>query len=342
MSLRRAVLFPVLIVVALAAAYGGYWAYAAGLLRSGVDDWIATQRAAGVEVRYGALAVGGFPLSLDISADDVVAAGTAGYLAWEARTAALDVRAAPWDLQRLTFETGDAPMLRLVNIASGERADITAATATGNAAFDPRGALQAGQLNLQKAAAEGTGPLMPLIARALTAEYGPGSAGAAEVAVRAIEIGLPPHPAARLGDVMQSLTATLIVHGAIPAAPTAPALAVWRDNGGRVEVRFLEAVWGPVAVSASGEVGLDADLQPIGKLSTSTRGYREVVSAAEEAGQLTAERAAQLRLLLEVMATRPADGGAPRLDADLRVANRRLSAGIIPLAELPHLRWRAE
>ena len=130
--------------------------------------------------------------------------------------------------------------------------------------------------------------------------------------------------------------------GAIPAAPTAPALAAWRDRGGRVEVRFLEAVWGPVAVSASGEIGLDGNLQPAGKLATSTRGYREAVSAAEAAGQLTAERAAQLRLLLDVMATRPADGGAARLDADLRLANRRLFAGIIPLADLPPLRWPAE
>jgi hypothetical protein len=342
MFLRRTVLFPILIVAVLGAAYGGYWVYAADQLRSGVDNWIAAQRTVGVDIRYGTMAVGGFPYSLTITAGDVVAAGTAGYLAWEARTPELEVRATPWNYHRLTFRTESRPESRIANIATGERAQLTASVAEGIAVFDPRGRLESGRLGLQDVAADGSGPLMPVSVRALLTDFGRADAGAAEVAIRAIEIGLPPHPAARLGDVMQNLTATLVVHGAAPTAATAPALAAWRDNGGRVEVRFLEAVWGPVAVSASGEVGLDRDLQPTGKLATSTRGYREAISAVEEAGRLTAERAAQLRLLLGVMATRPADGGAARLDVDLRVANRQLFAGMIPLADLPHLRWRPE
>jgi len=342
MSLRRAVLFPVLILTVLGAAYGGYWAYAAGQLRSGIDGWIAARRAAGVEIRYAAVAVDGFPFALEITADDVVAVGARGDLAWEARASVLRLRAAPWNFHRLTFKTDGAAELRVANIATGERAHIAATRVEGHAVFDVRGRLLSGRLGLQEAKAEGSGPFLPLTARALTVDFGPAGSGATEVAFRAIEIGLPPHLGARLGDVMQSLTATVVVHGAIPVQPTAPALTTWRDRGGRAEIRFLEAVWGPLAVSASGEVRLDRDLQPVGTLSTSTRGYREAITAVESSGRLTAERAAQLRLVLEVMATRPEDGGAARVDANLRVANRTLYAGAIPLAKLPTVRWPAE
>ncbi len=342
MSRRHSIILSSLILAALGAAYVGYWHYAADLFRTGVDTWIALRRAEGVEIRYQRVAVGGFPFALNAVVDDMVAVGGAGDLAWEGRTPSIDLVAAPWDLRRFDFVAPGTTEMIVVNIATGQRAKVTAAALAGGGAFDSRGRLRAGKLTLENVDATGSGPFLPLAARALTTSYTQLGPKSAEVSLHGFEIQLPPLPMSHLGDIVQTLTAAIVLHGPMPRAPTEPQLAAWRRDDGRIDIRFLEATWGPVTVSSSGQARLDPALQPSGTLATSTRGYREAISAAEAAGQLSARDAAQVRLMLDLLATRPENGGPPRLDVDLKVSNRKLYAGILPLADLPRITWPAE
>jgi hypothetical protein len=342
MSPRRAILTSATVLVLLAAAYGGYWTYAAGLLRDGIDGWIAARHAEGVEVRLRTVSVGGFPFTLEVEVGDVVAATAAGDIAWQLRTPGVRVTAAPWDFRRIAFAVPNPTEGFVANVATGERTNFTARAAAGEAAFDRRGRLLAGTVDLDAPTATGRNPFLPLSARLASLNYDQREPTATEVTLRATEIGLPPVEGLALGDVMQSLVATFVVHGPLPRAPTEPQLAAWRAAGGWLDIRFLEARWGPLNVSAKGEARLDDDLQPTGVLSTSTRGYREAVSAAETTGQVTRQQGAQIRLVLDLLATHPENGAAPQLDVDLSLHDRHLKAGVMPLADVPRVHWPRE
>ncbi|MCP4328725.1 MAG: DUF2125 domain-containing protein [Alphaproteobacteria bacterium] len=329
----------VLAVIAFAGAYAGYWYYAKGALHDGVDLWIAQRRAEGIDVRVGALSITGFPFALDAEARDVVAAQAGGRVAWEGRVPILHMVGAPWDFRRLAFATGGPAELIVVNIVTGQRAAITAARGEGSAAFEASGRLRFRELRLYKIGAEGSEPFLPMTAAVADFGVNQREPDAVEVSLRAVDMTMPPLPGPQLGQSLQTLAATIVWQGAIPSLPTQSALAAWRANGGRVDIRFLEAVWGPLGFTASGEARLDADLQPTGTLSTTTQGYREAVNAIEAAGQMSPRQAAQTRLMLDLMATRPGNGGPPQLDVDLNLVDRRLSAGALPLAVLPRIDW---
>src|SRR3546814_20885801 len=72
--------------------------------------------------------------------------------------------------------------------------------------------------------------------------------------------------------------------GALPPGPPSQAIEAWRQNGGTVEIPWLNLVWGPLDLRAKGTATLDGRMRPLGALTADIRGYRETLTAFSSAG----------------------------------------------------------
>src|SRR3546814_11802892 len=72
--------------------------------------------------------------------------------------------------------------------------------------------------------------------------------------------------------------------GALPPGPPSQAIEAWRQNGGTVEIPWLNLVWGPLDLRAKGTATLDGRMRPLGALTADIRGYRETLTAFASAG----------------------------------------------------------
>jgi hypothetical protein len=88
-----------LLLAAAAASYTGYWFYIAHRLPDTIAAWAQARAAEGYDLRWGSLAVGGFPASFRVTATGVALAG-ARPLPFEATADAVIGEARPWNLRR--------------------------------------------------------------------------------------------------------------------------------------------------------------------------------------------------------------------------------------------------
>ena len=127
--------------------------------------------------------------------------------------------------------------------------------------------------------------------------------------------------------------------GVIPPGPPAEAVAGWRDDGGTVELERLVLEWGPLELEASGTLALDPAMQPIGSLTAEIRGYAETLDALVQAGAAPPRDAAIAKVVLNLLAKTPPDGGPPVLTVPLTAQDGRLFVGPVALLELPPIEW---
>src|SRR4051812_15840965 len=90
-----------LLLANLGASYTALWFYAAGVIRDGITEWIAEERAKASVIEYKALEVNGFPLSLRATATDFSIRRADG-LSW--RGPELIARAKPWNPLKVTID----------------------------------------------------------------------------------------------------------------------------------------------------------------------------------------------------------------------------------------------
>ncbi len=155
-------------------------------------------------------------------------------------------------------------------------------------------------------------------------------------------ITLPPPPAAQapLGPHIASATIEGSLMGTLPADAASPAAAAaaWRDSGGKLVLRHLALGWGPLGVSGSAEVTLDAALQPDATATLRLVGMQETLTALAAAHVITT-RAAQAAKAVAGLLTNASEGGAPGVEVPLTLHDRSVSLGMIPLATIGKLNW---
>jgi hypothetical protein len=160
-----------------------------------------------------------------------------------------------------------------------------------------------------------------------------------DVDLTARGLGLPEGLDLPLGRMIGALRLEAGVRGTVPAGPWAESLAKWRDDGGTVEVTRLGLVYGPLDVRANGTMALDGDMQPIGAFTAKVRGFFPLVDALKEKGLVRGRDAVTAKVVLGVLAKKPADGGPPTLNLPLTVQGRKVYAGPLALAEVPAIPW---
>jgi hypothetical protein len=339
--MRPRLLIPAALLLILLAAYTGWWLYAARQVQSGIESWASDLRARAGFAAWRDLEVGGFPLWLRTQANGVEIRLPEG-LDW--RGAAVSASARPWNLQDVSLDLGGAQRL-LVSSGREPAAEVLAAGGTGALRLGPGGRPVAGRLDLADAALGRPGEEAEHIrADRLVLEAARSTAGGAEVgaepaasfSLSARDVALPPSLGTPLGPRIPSVLLEAGAAEPLPGRLDADAIAAWASAGGRVDVDRLEIEWGPLGLSAGGEVAFDPQLRPAGVLRAEVRGIDGTLDALAGEGVLRANDAAIAKAALGLLSRRAPDG-VRVVEASVVMQNGWLHLGPIRLARLPSL-----
>lgn len=131
--------------------------------------------------------------------------------------------------------------------------------------------------------------------------------------------------------------ARMRVVGALPRQGTArERIDTWRRAGGYVDLEDLVLEWPPVVARGQGRVALDRENRPIGALRLDIVGYREIITALAQAGNVRQDQADIVVAALDFMAG-PSVDGQRRLDVDLSMQHGRMTIGPFTVLRLAPL-----
>lgn len=327
------------------------WRVAISWLEQDLAVWQAQRRAAGWTLTAGPPARGGWPWAarLDLPALALTGgqADLPGGVAWRGERVGLAV--ALLRPQWLVVTVGGAQDLRLGGLpALSFIADSFALEIPLQTDGPARSAdLAAAGLRVRMPAGEAT--VARLAGHGETrAAAGPGEAPLSVVA-SADSIVLPdvlPDRAWALGPRIAAASLDAALTGKLAPGKLAPGMgpawsaAAWRDGGGTLEVRRFAVGWGPLGLTGSATLALDAQLQPMGDANVRIVGAAETVDALA-AAHILAPRAAQAAGgVLALFARAPEGGGPPQVEVPLTLRDRTLALGGFPLVRIPVWVWQ--
>ncbi|MBD0272743.1 MAG: DUF2125 domain-containing protein [Acetobacteraceae bacterium] len=325
-----------------AAGHSAGWFWLCDRLEEGFATWAAIRRAEGWRVEHGPPRRGGWPFSASLVLPGFRLEGGAGLLPggvdW--RTEGLALRVSPPRLDRLALEAPGRHRLRLGGTElppfTADRLD--AALPLRSNGNGPPSEANAVARSLRFGAVEVASASVDFDARP------EGRDSANTLRASAAGVALPPGlPGTdRLGRVVDRIGLDLVLTGAVPpGGDPARRAAAWRDGGGGLEIRALDARWGEVAASAAAALTLDGALQPAGAGTLRLTGGEALLEAAGGAGLLPPFTAAAAAFALRALSRPPQEGGPARAEVPLALRDRTLRLGPVVLGRLPALEWDA-
>lgn len=332
------------LLIAAGLAASAAWYSGARALRGQIDDWADAQRANGYTIDYAAPRIDGFPLHYRIAAMDAKLGGTtADGTAWQWRGPLVRAEARPWRPSEITvylppeqetvFERdGRAVRLptrmkdgvvRLDLRRSREAMRLDARDVTVSLPADRQAAAESVQIHLVRPEPDPALPPPPTLA----------------VDVRVDRLTLPAGTDNPFGPEVAVLALAADLFGRLPAQATRPALAAWRDSGGRATIHNVTVATGPARIDAEGTVALDETEQPVANLDARIAGHRAILSAMADRGVVARDHVNSIGFVLDLLAKAPAGGGPPVLEVPVKVRGGQLYAGPVPIAPIPPIFW---
>jgi|APTNR8051073442_1049403.scaffolds.fasta_scaffold01851_13 hypothetical protein len=335
----------IVVVIALAlliAGYGAYWMHLANGLETATLDWIAARRADGYAIDHGEVSRGGFPDDVRIAIDGIrIAPPLPSDWAWEVERAA--VGTSPFRPDRVRIAVGGHQELHLV--VSGMPRTYAGTAVEEQAELKRGGWLPVGTVTVRDLVlvddvsgdriAVATGDLVT--AGDPAAPSGPGTAGY-EVRFGASGLYVPGEWPLMLGGGVDVVLLRASLMGALKEKPWPETLARWRDAGGTVEVARIDFQQGNFRMAGEGTFALDGDGQPIGAMTSRLSGWQPILAAFARRGLINKETATTVTMVLNGFAKNDADG-VPVLSVPIRLQDRLLSAGPMPVVRLPRVDW---
>ena len=332
-------LIVVAVLVVVLGGYSAFWFVVAGKIENGIGEWAESLRPHNVDLSWRSIRVGGFPLSFRAEAQEVLLRDPALTEPAEVRVPRLSAAARPWNLRawRLTAPEGltatlGPPERTTIKLVAREASGVVAPGADGGASV---------QIGLEDAALDAgvrVGARQVELSLALPARP-PQSADERALAlaatVRDLSVPVVPTP---LRNPLDEVSVAAALMGPVPTAPPRQAATAWRDAGGTLEIERVALRWGTLAISGSGTMALDAELQPIGSYSGAIEGYDELMSALAAAGRLRGADAGLARMALGFLA-KPGPGARPQITAPFTIQNGQMLLGPVKLGPAPRIPW---
>lgn len=126
-----------------------------------------------------------------------------------------------------------------------------------------------------------------------------------------------------------------------PAAGTVEALSRWRDGGGRITVTSFALKKESLEASGSGEVSLDANLQPLGNLHLFVKGHQPFLGWLQKKNLIESKQALITSAVLNALA-KDNDNGEREIEATLTLQNRNVLLGPLRIMTIPEIDWPYE
>ncbi|HVJ39878.1 MAG TPA: DUF2125 domain-containing protein [Dongiaceae bacterium] len=361
-SRRRVWLWGLAAILAVALTLGGYtvyWQQVAKQLQAGVEQWAAEQRSAGATIDFKWDGISGFPFAFTADFTGVSILGRLGATALSARTDHLQLNMSPIDLQRVRLLC-DSPLTVIIPglslgqagaadgdaTATGTRltldqADGSIQLRNGNPAgvtIDVnRGKLDNGQDVLSAASLHVDVQLPPTPPRDFKDPAAMFAIAASNVALPADMPQLLPGPITQF-DITGTIKGPLLPPGGTPPQDLASALSQWSTPGGDIELSRFDYAQGPVAMTGTGTLALDANLQPVGAGTITATGLGDLIDLLAARGAIHHKDAGIAKAVIEGL-QKPGANGRPEVTIGLTIQDRVVSFGFAKLFKLPPINW---
>lgn len=324
----------IVLVLVLAALWGGYWFVGSTAVEKGLAAWIDTRRAEGWAADYASLNTAGFPNRFDTTITDLRLADPDTGLAWSMpffQILALSYQPnhiiAVWPDQQ-TLATPDesidiastrfrgSVVFRAETDLGLERADIIADDVTLVSTAGWRAAMNEGRFAIHRQ--EVAEASYRLGADILALEP-------AEPVRRAID------PLGKLPDRIDTLRLDATLDFDRPW--DRHAIEDARPQPTRIELDNLHAAWGQLDLRAAGDLAIGDNGAADGTITVKATNWREMLELAVGAGLIPEGLAPTVERGLEVLAGM--SGSPETLDAPLSFRNGYVAFGPIPLGPAP-------
>jgi hypothetical protein len=327
-----------LLIVVLAAAigWGGYWFIAKAAVESGLKTWIDERRTEGWAADYASLETKGFPSRFDTTIIDLQLADPETGVAWTTpffQILALSYRPnhviAVWPKE----QTIATPLQKTTLVTDTMRASVVLKPGTSleldRAIFELD--------NLKLASTDGW--TASIDKGSLASRLSVGKINTHDVAVDAT--GFHPSrdlldlldPAGTLPDVFERLHIETTV--AFDAPWDRYAIEDRRPQVTTFSLNKLDARWGKMDLQAAGEFDVDAAGNPTGRITIRAKNWREMLQLTVASGLIPSGLAPTIERALELLAEM--SGNPETLDAPLTFQEGRMSFGPIPLGASPRI-----
>ncbi|MCC5994942.1 MAG: DUF2125 domain-containing protein [Oceanicaulis sp.] len=300
-SSRLTLLAPFAALALAVALHGAYWVWMSGQIRAAAWDWIAQQEEIGYEISHQGLQVAGYPFRFSVRALEPALTAPAEAGGWQARYHRLAANAQFYNLNHwiLVLDGSGTFAIDIDGAPARYRLDAGAARLSLVANGGATTRLGAEISDLALSALEGPEPVFTGMDRLVL----DGLAGLDDTLAVRLEItgahygeqALPEAVARAFGREagLIRLDARLRAWNAL--ASTADP-ASWTRDGGAIEVRQARLEWGAALISGSGELTLDSQARPQGRLSVVVSNPERLASALVTAGLVNEDQGQALRL----------------------------------------------
>jgi hypothetical protein len=325
--------------VALAAAgWTGWWFLGVAAHDAALNGWLADRRAEGWQAEAADLTTRGFPNRFDTRLTDLRLADPEVGWAWDAPFV---------DILMLSYQPNAAVIAlppEQTLAAPGAKATLASELLRGSIRFVPGPSLALGRLSVEGRGLALTGPGWTAGAARIDAHLRQAEAGTApengyDVYLGAENVALPAFvrdrldPAGGLPETAQTLRVDAraafdrpLDRFAVEDAPPQPVA---------ISLTAFEAVWGALALKASGRVRADAQGYAEGTLDVRAENWREMLDLAVRSGAVGRDMAGLIEQGLGLLAA--LSGGGDAIEAPVRFENGRAWIGPIPLGAAPRM-----
>ena len=332
-------------IAGAAIAYVVFWFVIAVQFRAAAVEWAEARQADGYAVAYANMVLSGFPWRVRLDMDAPAFAAPASPAAWEWKGSRAALEARPWLPWRVRVDISGAQLFALTHAGGPVRYSGQADRLTADLVLSFAGAEEA-ELNvagLEAAAGEGSGRFAVSRASIFLKAYPDADA---DYRTRTFEVGFdgaglqaPKGLSLPLGERFETLKFSADLMGRIAGGRLSESLAVWRDQGGTLEVVGLHVGYGPLVLDAGGTLALDETMQPAGAFTAKAQGFFETIDALRRNGLVRARDAITAKVVLGALAKRPRNGGPATLNLALTMQQGKLYAGPVPIADIPEIDW---
>ena len=327
------------LLILIAAAYTGGWFWLADTVHASIDQARRDAESRGIAIRDLEPTVTGYPLGMFVDAADFTVVDPAG-LEWQGGP--LSAGVSVWSPTTARLDLAGPQRLTLAQPVGVPPVEIAILDGTAEATATLDGTVEEGQVALDDVQIDG----MPVGRLTIDTVEVAASQSAPENEPLVTTLGAALHAIAmqrtlvpQFGPAIEEARLNAILLGPPPPALRAPFLAAWRDAGGSLRIERMSVDWGPVSVRLAGDVTLDDALQPRADLDIEVYGHQVLVEAITQAGLLQGTEAVLFGFGLGAF-VQPDEQGVHRLHTTLRMSNRRLQVGSLPVpVQLPPVVW---
>jgi len=324
------------IVIAAATIWGGYWFVGSSAVESGLSSWLSDRQRDGWIAEYSSLHTRGFPNYFDTTITDLELVDPRTGVAWNApvfKISALSYKPNHIIAMLPKEQTVASPFERITVNNTNMRGSVVFETSTSLALERSNFEIDAFTLTSNRGWKAGvqTGRLATRQTVAISNTHDIYFEASGVTPSASVLSALD--PAGLLPKIFDTLTIDTTI--GFDAPWDRFAIERSRPQIVSLDLKKLQATWGDLDLRAAGELEVDGAGIPTGSITIKAVNWREMLNIAVSAGILpknvvpTAERAMELLAGMS---------GSPKtLDAPLSFQNGRIWFGPVPLGPVPRL-----